>query len=358
MCMQSIGLALVLAVATVALYGQGSTREPPGPVQIRALNEKGGLVGHAYAIPIPGGYVTVRGPLAGAYRAELVEGERTQAITAVRGEDVERNLLVVGTEMEPSAVMELEPLAVTEPEQWKIRCGAQVEIPVKEFVVRDLPAFGLVYLGRTAHGDTISGCPAWNEDGRWSGVVVWESPMARPSVAMVPASLVIPLAQKPEIPWEQWRNAQAADGVRFRNSLLVESLQDIWRAQYASAIDNFSLFLEKYPADGRAWYYRGYAKAMSGDRTGAIEDYERAVEHDPTNADAHFSLGFSYLLLKRKLEATEQAKELDAIDEVMAMKLRMLIEAMSEPSPNAVEDFEPDADSGSPADSPLEAPRP
>ncbi|MCW5966620.1 MAG: tetratricopeptide repeat protein [Bryobacterales bacterium] len=356
--MHRIGLALVLAVATVALNGQGSTGEQPFPVQIRALNEKGGVAGYAYAIPIPGGYVTVRGLLAGAYRAELVEGERTQAITTVRGEDVERNLVVIGTEMDPSAVVELEPLAVTEPAQWKIRCGTQGEISVKEFVVRDLPAFGLVYLGRTAHGDTISGCPAWNEDGRWSGMVVWESPMARPSVVMVPASLAVPLAQKPEMPWEQWRAAQVAEGVRFRNSLLAEALQDIWRAQYASAIDNFSVLLEKHPADGRAWYYRGYAKAMSGDRAGAIEDYERAVQHDPTNADAHFSLGFSYLLLRRKLEATEQAKELDAIDEVMAMKLRMLIEAMSEPSPRAVEDFEPDADSGSPAEPPLDVPVP
>ncbi len=298
-------------------------------------------MGEAYAIPTADGYVTVRGLLAGAYRAEILEGDRRQEIVEVRGEDVERNLLVVGTGMKPASVVEPELLAVTEPKQWKIRCGVQNEIPVNEFVLRDLPSFGIVYLGRTAHGDAISGCPAWNEDGKWSGVVVWESPMARPSVALVPASLSAELGRKPATSWSEWRNVQAGEGVRFRNSLLLESLQDIWRAQYASAIDNLSLLLDKHPSHGRAWYYRGYAKAMSGDRSGAIEDYEQAVTHDPTNVDAHFSLGFSYLLLRRKLEAMEQAKELDGLDEVMASKLRMLIEAMSEPSPHAEEEAEP-----------------
>jgi tetratricopeptide (TPR) repeat protein len=69
---------------------------------------------------------------------------------------------------------------------------------------------------------------------------------------------------------------------------------------------------------------------MSGDRMGAIDDYEEAVRYDPSNAEAHFSLGFSYLLLKRKLEANEQAKALDDIDAEMAARLRALIGAISE----------------------------
>ncbi len=300
------------------------------PAIVRALNEKGGVIGEAYATPTANGYVTLRTPLAGAFRAEIIEGDRRQEVTVVHGDDVERNLVVVSTAIEPGRPVTAEVLTVTESAQWTVRCGPQEAIPVQELSVRDLPSFGLIYLGRTAHGDSISGCPAWDEAGRWRGIVVWESPLARPSVAMVPASYALQLAGQTAKTWAEWRSTQSTEGTRFRNSLLIESLQDIWRAQYVSALENLTLLLGKRPTDARAWYYRGYAKAMSGDRYGAIEDYEQAVTHDPLYVDAHFSLGFSYLLLKRKLEATEQAKELDRLDEEMAMKLRMLIEAMSE----------------------------
>lgn len=344
-----IWLALGLSLTGCALWAQKPSTDAPGAgtVLLRAYNEKGGVTGEAYATAVPGGYVTVRELLAGAYRAEIVDGKQRQEVTAVRGEDVERNLIVVATEAQPAGEVEPEALAVTEPSQWTIRCSAQPGIPVKEFTVRDLPTFGLVYLGRTAHGDSIQGCPAWDENGRWSGIVVWESPLARPSVALVPASHAAALGRHEAVSWTAWRAAQGAEGTRFRNSLLQEALQAIWRTQYANAIENLSLVIDKHPTHGRAWYYRGYAKAMSGDRRGAMEDYEEAVTHDPTNADAHFSLGFTYLLLKRKLEAQEQAKELDKLDAVMAMKLRMLIEAMSEPPPFSREDEEPD---GAPAD--------
>lgn len=343
-----LGLALVALGATLA--GQSSTQTTGiqasgtqaagrpisqnstaiAPVQIRVIGEKGAVIANSWAIPLGGGYVTVRGVLAGAHKAEIVEGERSQTVTHVRGEDIERNLLYVVTALEPESGANPSSIVVTEPEPWRIVCQQSESIPLNEMRVRDLPVFGLVYMGKTAHGDAIGGCPVWNDEQKWSGIVVWESPMARPSVAIVPALLAKPLESAPEQSWDQWRGKQAAEGARFRNSLILEGLQDIWREQYSSAIGTLSLLVEKNQRDGRAWYYRGYAKAMSGDRNGSMEDYEQAVLYEPDNADAHFSLGFTYLLLRRSLEAMEQAKALDEIDEVMAQKLRLLIDAMSE----------------------------
>src|SRR5690606_28451533 len=122
----------------------------------------------------------------------------------------------------------------------------------------------------------------------------------------VPAEWTNTLASAAERTWEGWCSLESAAGKRFRDSLLLEGLEDLWRERYAGTIRSLSELIESNPKEGLAWYYRGYAKAMSGDRIGAIDDYEQAVEHDPTNAGAHFSLGFSYLLLKRKLEANEQ----------------------------------------------------
>jgi hypothetical protein len=351
-------LGLVYCSSTAQSYSQQTDSSPreensqphvkqtapvAAPALLRALNENGNRIGESYAIPVEGGYVTLRGLLAGASRAEIVEGDRVHPVTAVLGDDVERNLVVVSTGQSPANPIPHEALPVTEPTQWTLHCGPQGAIVVKEMLVRDLPSFGIVYVGRTAHGDSIAGCPAWNANGVWSAIVVWESPLARPSVAMVPSAYAAALASQTARPWATWLDAQAQDGARFRNSLIAEALPDIWRAQYSSAIDSLNLLLEKRPSDARAHYYRGYSKAMSGDRQGAIEDYEQAVSLHPTYADAHFSLGFSYLLLKRKLEAMEQAKELDLLDEGMAMKLRMLIDAMSEPSPHRTQQ-QPDLD--------------
>jgi hypothetical protein len=303
------------------------------PASVWALNERGQVIGKAWATPIQGGYVTVRALLAGAHRAEIVEGERKQPVTQVFGDSDERNLVVVGTAITPDIEAAPEDSPAIEPGEWQVHCEAGKPIPVKEGKLRDLPTFGIAYTGRTAHGDTISGCPVWDEKGQWQGVVVWESPMARPSVVVVPSAYVRALAKQPAQPWEDWRARQGEEGVRYRDSLLLEALQEIWRGQYSNALEGLSLIVEKNPRDGRVWYYRGYAKAMSGDRRGAMEDYEQAVFYDPKNADAHFSLGFTYMLMRREIEAREQAKELDDLDELMAAKLRILIDAMSERPP-------------------------
>jgi hypothetical protein len=345
------------------VLAQGSAAKP---VLLRALNERGKVIGEAWATPTREGYVTVRGLLAGAYEAAIVEDERTQAVTHILGDDTERNLIVIATALSPESAAEPMRTPAIDAEGWQIECATNSPIPMKDAQVRDLPTFGMAYVAKTAHGENVNGCPVFDQQRQWQGVVVWESPMARPSVVVVPTSYVRPLARKQPQSWAEWRGAQAVEGVRFRNSLLLEGLQDIWRAQYANALDSLSLIVEKNPRDGRAWYYRGYAKAMSGDRKGAMEDYEQAVFYDSENPDAHFSLGFTYLLMRREIEAREQAKELDKIDEVMAAKLRMLIDAMSDRSVETNEDSDeifglPDGSDGSSPDSddePNSAPEP
>lgn len=333
-------LCLILLCGVGVLAAQSAGDDGAKPLRIRALNAKGQVIGSAWATPVGDGYVMPRDVLAGATRAELAGDERTEIVNAVRGDDPEHNLIVVATGMAPAHTLTAAAEPREEPGSWRIDCGPDAVFPVREPRVRDLPVFGSVYLGRTAHGDAIGGCPLRDEAGSWQGIVVWESPMARPSMAAVPAALAESLSHTEERSWEEWRSQQEAEGVRFRNSLLLEGLQDLWRENHSGAIRSLSELLEARPGDARAWYYRGYAKAMSGDRPGAIEDYEESVSLDPSNADVHFSLGFSYLLLKRKLEAMEQVKELEKVDAEMAARLRMLIGAVSEGERPAEDDGE------------------
>ncbi len=51
---------------------------------------------------------------------------------------------------------------------------------------------------------------------------------------------------------------------------------------------------------GRAFYNRGLTKAKLGDLKGAMQDYQKAIELDPTRADAMVNCG-NILAGKRRL---------------------------------------------------------
>jgi hypothetical protein len=323
-------LAIALVLASCVIFSQVQ-QEPVRPVRIRAFNDKGQATGSAWAIPMASGYACPRSLLVGASRVVLEKksGE-AEVVNAVLGDDPEHNLAVVKTGIGPHEALTPATNPLSKGEGLRVTCGPDLTYPMQNPRPRDLPVFGAVILGDTAHGETIIGCPLIDGADGWRGIVVWENSVARPSVAAVPAEWAPLLSTFEERSWEEWRRLHSAAGKGLRDRLLLEGLEDLWRGNYSGTIRSLSELIEAHPKDGRAWYYRGYAKAMSGDRMGAIDDYEEAVRYDPSNAEAHFSLGFSYLLLKRKLEANEQAKALDDIDAEMAARLRALIGAISE----------------------------
>lgn len=336
---------------SAALFAQQATplKEPrPTPLPVRAYNEKGQLTGQGWAIPVQGGYVTVRSLLANAARAEVVLSEEmTAAVEAVGAEDVEGNLVMVSAGGAPSQAFEISPSAsllgeesTADAAKPELRCGADTHL-LKERVSRDIPVFGLVYLGQTKHREPLGGCPVLDAGGAIEAVVVWENPFGRPSAALVPAVRLSRLTMDPSQPWDSWRSARQQPGVRLRESLLSEALSDIWRGDYALAIESLTFLLEKNPEDARGWYYRGYARAMSGNRNLALGDYEYAVHYEPGNAEMRFSLGFTYVLLRRTIEAKEQVKELEALDPALAERLGFLLGAIAE-SENHGEDDDPD----------------
>ncbi|MDZ7637562.1 MAG: tetratricopeptide repeat protein [Bryobacterales bacterium] len=325
------------------------------PVPLRAYNDKGQLTGSGWAVPVNGAWVTVRSLLANAARAELVfSSEMRAAVEEVGSEDVEGNLVIIAaggssqsaSAAGPSAQFELssdvslvEDGAQSGAFAVALSCGAK-SFPLRERQVRDIPVFGLVFLGQTDHRDSISGCPILDSNGSLQAIAVWENPFGQPSVALVPASRIAKLSIDPRKPWAEWRDARQHPPLRLRNSLINEALEDIWRGHYDLAIESLTYLLQTASTDARAWYYRGYARAMSGRRQLAMSDYENAVHFEPSNAEARFSLGFTYALLRRTLEAKEQVKELQALDEALAERLSTLVTAMSETDH---EDAEPGA---------------
>ncbi len=347
----AVCMAFALSSLGASVFGQTAPEPPaakPQTVPVRAYNEKGQLTGSGWAIPLHDAYVTVRSILANAHRVELVfSDEMRGAVEAVGGEDIEGNLIVVSVDAPLSGAASA-PTDAVAPQfavssgnslptggadsgspDVTIACGTKM-YPLRERRVRDIPVFGVAFVGNTRHRDPILGCPALSPDGGVQAIVVWENPIGHPSAVLVPVARATKLRSETRTPWEEWRRASQQPDLRLRNSLLAEALADIWREHYDLAQESLRFLLEKNPTDARGWYYRGYSRAMSGKRKLAIMDYENAVHFEPGNAEARFSLGFSYALVHRLPEAKEQLAALETLDEVLAERLRTLLDAVTE----------------------------
>jgi hypothetical protein len=359
-----IGLALSPLCAAQQPPPSKTPEPAPAPLVVRAFNEKGQLTGRGWAMPVQGGYVTNRSLLSNAARAEIVlSDEMTAEIDAVGSEDVEGNLMVVSAGTPPATWFRISGSSSLLGEESggdapppALRCGKD-RFVLKGRQSRDIPVFGLVVLGQTGHREPLGGCPIVDAAGAVEAVVVWENPFGQPSAALVPAARLARLSMDPSQPWAAWRAASQQPAVRLRDSLLSEALEDLWRGDYGLAAENLTFLLEKNPEHARAWYYRGYARAMSGSRELAMGDYENAVHFEPTNAEMRFSLGFTYVLLRRSLEAREQVKELEALDPALSERLGFLLGAIVESEHgDDAGDAMPDAPSGEPAAAPATAP--
>lgn len=323
----------------------------PRPVRVRVFNGKGQSTGSGWAIPFDGAYVTVRGLLASAARAELVlAGDSRMPIAEVGGEDIEGNLALITVAPLPASptsaagasgapptpqftlstgLSQFPREPQSQPAEVAVDCGS-ASYPLRERRIRDIPVFGLAFVGETKHREPIAGCPVLDREGAVEAIVVWEDPFGHPSAVLVPAARAARLSASPRIPWDQWRKTQQEPERRLHDSLLSEALTDIWREQYDLAQENLTFLLEQDPTDARGWYYRGYARAMSGKRKLALIDYENAVYFEPANAEARFSLGFSYALLHRIPDARQQVAMLESLDSAMAQRLRMVVDAVAE----------------------------
>jgi tetratricopeptide (TPR) repeat protein len=80
--------------------------------------------------------------------------------------------------------------------------------------------------------------------------------------------------------------------------------------KFKDADRSFSYVLEATPKDSNVWLLSGLAKAGKNDLKGAQRAYERSVQYDDKNIDAHRELGLTYA---KTNQAPKAQKELDAL---------------------------------------------
>ena len=79
-------------------------------------------------------------------------------------------------------------------------------------------------------------------------------------------------------------------------------------SQYQEAEETLTKAIKYDKSNFEAYYYRGCAKVNANKYKEAIADFEKAVELNPSYADAYFNLGRTYYMMQDEDKACEYYK--------------------------------------------------
>lgn len=88
---------------------------------------------------------------------------------------------------------------------------------------------------------------------------------------------------------KQWLDYIAAIDIDAPEALLKRGIRAAQSFDFEAAIEDLDAAIESGTNDPRAYAYRSMARSLRGQREGALEDIERALEIDPLNAQYHYS---------------------------------------------------------------------
>jgi len=99
--------------------------------------------------------------------------------------------------------------------------------------------------------------------------------------------------------------AQAQVSGGFFNSGIDKS----GKGDYYGAIADFTKVIEQQPSESKPYHYRGINKFNLKDYTGAIGDFDHAIELNPKYADAYYMRGMAKVGAKKKKDSCEDFKK-------------------------------------------------
>ena len=71
--------------------------------------------------------------------------------------------------------------------------------------------------------------------------------------------------------------------------LLVAGIQKFKVKDYAGAISEFSKAIQLNPSSEKAWYNRAVSYGASGNRQGAIDDYSQVIKLNPQHTTSYYN---------------------------------------------------------------------
>ena len=91
---------------------------------------------------------------------------------------------------------------------------------------------------------------------------------------------------------------------------------------FKEAIDDMTVYIDRYPTSGFGYYARGRAKELSGDLLGAMEDYNDGIDIDEEYAYTYLTRGKLHLKNGEKELAEEDFQKVVALDSAINVDAR------------------------------------
>lgn len=114
------------------------------------------------------------------------------------------------------------------------------------------------------------------------------------------------------------------DPVTLAKELGIRGFLKADRGDHRGAIADFTRALELDPSNTDLYYNRGISRAAIGDHSGAIADFTQTIRRDPRSADAYFNRGLVYTITQNRQAAIADFTQAIYIYEVHAMMNALL----------------------------------
>lgn len=85
--------------------------------------------------------------------------------------------------------------------------------------------------------------------------------------------------------------------------LLRRGIEHLDNQDFANAEGDFTMVLKLNPANGAAYYNRGFARLQLGAYAGAVKDFSLSLDINPANPEGYYNRGLAKLSLESYLEA-------------------------------------------------------
>lgn len=256
----------------------------------------------------------------------------TYRVKAVAAESVPAELIRLVGEAPSGASFPVVRLSEEAPERGAhvtlMRPRRRVEGRVE--ATRSVPGLATLLQVKSSAGEDLSGAPLVDGNGLVAGVVLWRSRREPDIYVAASADLAGLLHPRPPA-----APAEPAACAGDAEPLYRDGVERLIPQEFDEARRDFERATAADPRCAPAWFLLGFALGKLGRPAERFKAYQKAVEVRPDFADARYSLGVACALANRRAEALEQQETLEKLDPELALKLRMLIEAVTHDDPPA-----------------------
>jgi len=315
-------------------------RIKPSVVIVFAYDNKGEFLqlGSGFFISQNGDIITNYHVIKGSSSAEIKTSDgKTYPITYIIAKDEQNDIIRLSVDI-PSKYISPLSLSNTIPEVGEriIVYGSPLglENTVSDGIVsaiREIPDFGKVIQITAPVSPGSSGSPVINMKGEVIGVATFQIVEGQNLNFAIPSERIANLNLKEEkktftteeIFGQENKEKKDSDWEAFSWEAFSEALYFIGKEEYEKALPYLEIATKTdfLPTKAMVYHIIGFCYSELGNHSKAIEAFKQAIRIDPDYAEAHYSLGVAYLLIRDRNSALNEYKILKELNIDLANEL-------------------------------------